>query len=160
MRHRGVFPGIVLIGTGAYFLLKQLDFPFIEQAFTWPTLLLIIGLAFLAQGYSGDSDSIFPGVILIGLGIHFHAKVLFAFWPDHWAVYPLIISVAFLLKYQKTKDGLVSGLILFIIGILGLFYADIITWMGWIGKGVKWLETFWPVALIMAGLYFLFIRKK
>lgn len=160
MKHRGVFPGILLIGIGTYFLLRQLNFPFIEQAFTWPTLLLIIGLAFLAQGYSADHSSIFPGIVLTGLGIHFHAMNLFGFWPDHWAIYLLIVGIAFLLKYQKTKNGLVPGLLLFTIGILGLFYDGIIEWMGWIGKGVRWIEAFWPAALIILGIYILFFRKK
>ena len=157
----GIFPGILLIGIGCYFLLKQLNFPFLHAAFTWPTLLIIIGIAFIAQAYlANEYNSIVPGVVLTGLGVHFHAQHYIPFWPDHWAVYTLIVSLALLLKYYKTKNGLVVGIILLVISLLGLFYDGFISWMNWIGELVGWIEKFWPAALIIFGLYLLFFGRK
>lgn len=161
MKNKGIFPGLLLIGIGFYFLMHQLHIPTLEKIFTWPTLLIILGIIFLLQAYfSNDHDSIFPGTILLGIGTHIHGKSLFAIWPNHWGMYTLIISLAFLLRYQKTKTGLVPGIILLVISILGVFYGGLISWMSWIGKFVSLLESFWPVALIAIGLYLLFVKKK
>lgn len=161
MKKQGIFPGIILIGVGVYFLMDKLDLPFLKNIFTWPTLLLIIGIAFLLQAYLTNEDqSIFPGTILTGLGLHFHGRAIFEFWPDHWAIYTLIVGIAFIIRHQKAKSGIIPGIILTIISLLGLFYDGIISWMSYIGKAVGWLENFWPVALIIVGIYLLFINKK
>ncbi|WP_102345371.1 LiaI-LiaF-like domain-containing protein [Bacillus sp. Marseille-P3661] len=161
MKGQSIFPGILLIGVGIYFLADQLKLPIMKSMFTWPTLLIIIGIAFLFQAYlSKEHSSILPGIILTGLGAHFHAKELFNFWPDHWSVYTLIVGIAFIVRHQKTKSGIVPGIILLIISLLGLFYDGIIGWMSYIGDIIGWVESFWPVALIIAGVYLLFFKKK
>jgi len=157
MKKQGFFLGIILIGIGVYFLMDQLNIPFLNNVFTWPTLLVIIGISFLLQGFVGkETQSLFPGTILTGLGIHFHGRELFDFWPDHWAIYTLIVGLAFIIRHQKTKNGIVPGILLLVISFLGLFYDGIIGWMNYIGEAVGWLENFWPVVLIIIGVYLLF----
>ncbi|WP_017755992.1 LiaF transmembrane domain-containing protein [Calidifontibacillus oryziterrae] len=159
-KKQGIFPGLILIGIGIYFLMDQLNLPIVKNIFTWPTLLLIIGLSFLLQAYlAKDAQSVFPGIILFGLGVHFHGRDIFDFWPDHWAVYTLIVGIAFIFRHQKTKNGIVPGIILLVISLLGLFYDGIISWMNYIGKAVGWLESFWPVALILIGIYIIFKKR-
>ena len=51
MKQQRIFPGIILIGFGAYFYLQQANIVLFQEFFTWPTLLIIVGLAFLGQGY-------------------------------------------------------------------------------------------------------------
>lgn len=161
MKKQGIFPGIILIGVGIYFLMDQLNLPFLKSVFTWPTLLLIIGVAFLFQAYlSNENQSIFPGIILIGLGVHFHGRELFDFWPDHWAIYTFIIGLAFMARHKKTKSGFVTGIILTVISLLGFFYDGIIGWMKYIGNAVGWIENSWPIVLIVVGVYLLFKSKK
>ncbi|MFD1736004.1 LiaI-LiaF-like domain-containing protein [Bacillus salitolerans] len=161
MKKQGVFPGIILIGIGLYFLLDQLNLYSLKVFYTWPTLLIIIGIAFLAQAYtSRDYQNIVPGFILFGFGLHFHFSILFSFWPEHWAMFTLIIGCAFLLKYQQTKSNLLPGLLLLILSILALFYHEVIGWLGWIGSIVNFIEKYWPIGLIVAGVYLLFIKKK
>ncbi len=161
MKKQGVFPGFILIGIGAYFLLDQLHFTALSIFYSWPTLLLIIGVAFLAQAYtSRDYQNITPGFILLGLGVHFHLLKLVPLWPDHWAMFTFIIGLSFLLRYQKTKTGLIPAVILILLSILGLFYHEVIDWLGWIGSFVKLVEKYWPISLIIAGLYLLFFKKK
>ncbi|MCM3798046.1 DUF5668 domain-containing protein [Caldibacillus thermoamylovorans] len=68
-----MFPGIVLIGFGLYFFLQKFTIPVPAAVFSWPTILLIVGVALLIQAYrGGDFQLIVPGVLLVGLGIHFH----------------------------------------------------------------------------------------
>jgi hypothetical protein len=160
VNQKGIFPGIILIGIGCYFLAKQLHIPFMQQALSWPTLLLIIGVSFLILGYVEDKNYLFIGLILIGLGLHFHARTYLPFWVEHWAVYPFIVSMAYLVRFQKTKNGLIPGVLLLILALLGFFYEDYIGWLHPVGKVVKWIVTFWPVSLIAVGLYLLINRKK
>ncbi|WP_458412310.1 LiaI-LiaF-like domain-containing protein [Schinkia sp. CFF1] len=155
MKRQGFFLGVILIGLGVYFLMDQLNIPVMHKLFTWPTLLLIIGIAFLLQVYvAHDRQSIFPGVILTGLGIHFHGRELFSFWPDHWAIYTLIVGIAFIAQHQR-----ILGILLVVISLLGLFYDGVIGWLSYISEAVGWLVHFWPVLLILLGVYIL-VKKK
>ncbi|MCT8137483.1 hypothetical protein H1D32_06845 [Anaerobacillus sp. CMMVII] len=111
MKRQGIFPGVLLVSVGLIFLLQNYGIPFVNYIFSWPSILVIIGLAFLFQAYIGkDYHSIFTGVLLVGLGIHFHGLQLFSFWPDHWAMFTLIISVSFcfvIVRQKKTALYLV-----------------------------------------------------
>ncbi|MDL4841696.1 LiaI-LiaF-like domain-containing protein [Aquibacillus rhizosphaerae] len=150
----------LLIGIGTYFLLKQLRLPIFTDFYSWPTLFIIIGLSFLLHSYiSKDYKNLFPGTIIFGLGIHFHGLNHYSFWIDHWGVYPFIISIGFLIRFQKTKNGLIPGLILFIISLFAIFVTDKPEWFGWVNKIVDLLENFWPFVLIIAGAYLLFKKK-
>ncbi|WP_216828832.1 LiaF transmembrane domain-containing protein [Alkalihalobacterium elongatum] len=158
MKKQGIFPGILFIGVGVYFLLQQFDLPFVKQLLTWPSILLIIGLAFLFQSYLGhDSGAVFPGALLVGLGIHFHSIVIFANWPTHWAMFTLIVGLSFLILYLRTKrDGLVPAIILLIISGFGFFSSDL---MHWFVSILDIFEGFWPILLIALGVYLIFRRK-
>lgn len=158
MKRQGIFPGVLLIGVGLIFLLQNYNIPFIHSIFTWPSILVIIGLAFLFQAYiGGDYHSIFTGVLLVGLGVHFHGLALFSFWPDHWAMFTLIIGIAFLFRYKKTKkDGFIPGVLLLILSLVAFLYAEFIDWFGSL---YRYVENFWPIALIIGGIYLLFFRK-
>ncbi|KAA0549214.1 hypothetical protein FZW96_04695 [Bacillus sp. BGMRC 2118] len=161
MKKQSIFPGIILIGIGLYFFLDQLQFTVLQPFYSWPTLLLIIGVAFLAQAYSNrEYQNIIPGFILVGIGAHFHLITLFPQWPEHWAVYTIIIGIAFLLRFQQTKTGLVPALLLIVVSIIALFYHKLSGWLGWIGALVEIIETYWPAGLILAGIYLLFIKRK
>lgn len=158
MKRQGVFPGVLLIGVGLIFLLQNYNVPFIGNIFSWPSILLIIGLAFLFQAYIGkDYHSIFTGVLLVGLGIHFHGLQLVSSWPDHWAMFTIIIGVAFLFRYSKTKkDGLIPGILLLLLSIVAFVYSGLIDMFGSL---YSYIENFWPIALIGAGIYMLFFKK-
>lgn len=160
MKKKQFFLGIILIGFGAYFFLEQSNITLFDQFYTWPTLLIIVGIAFLFQGYGAkDHEAILPGVILTGFGIHFHVVGKLDTWPDHIGAFILIISLALLLRYQKTRDGLFQGLLFFIIAVLLLFYDQIIKWLGLLENSVSSIWNFWPVVLVGFGVYFL-ARKK
>lgn len=158
MKRQGIFPGVLLIGVGLIFLLQNYNIPFVNKIYTWPSILLIIGLAFLFQAYIGkDYHSIFTGILLTGLGIHFHGLQLFSFWPSHWAMFTIIIGLAFLFRYSKTKkDGLIPGIMLLLISLVAFVYSGFIDLFGSL---YTYVESFWPIALIGAGIYLLFFKK-
>ncbi|GLB58397.1 LiaI-LiaF-like domain-containing protein [Cytobacillus sp. NCCP-133] len=161
MKNQRIFPGIILIGFGAYFFLQQTNFSALLPFYTWPTLLVIVGAAFLFQAYGArDYESILPGVILTGFGLHFHVVNRLEIWPDHIGIFILIIALGFLLRHQKTGTGLFQGILLLILAAMLLFYDRVIEWMGLLENGVSTAWRFWPILLMLIGLYFLIIKKK
>ncbi|MGF2617286.1 hypothetical protein FZC84_05480 [Rossellomorea vietnamensis] len=161
MKGQRLFPGMILIGFGIYFYLQQSSIPVFREFYTWPTLLIIVGAAFLTQGYKGrDYESILPGTILTGFGMHFHISSNVAIWPDHIGVFILIISLGFLLRYQKTGNGLFQGVLFLILAIILLFYDKVLKWLGILQGGVDVIKDFWPLIIVLIGIYLLFIKKK
>lgn len=161
MKNQRLFPGIILIGFGAYFLLQQLNLSALQPFFIWPTLLIIVGLAFLFQGYGAkDYHAILPGVILTGFGLHFHMVNRLAIWPDNIGIFILIIALGLLLQSIKTGVGLFQGILFLILAFLHLFYDQVIGWFDLLGNGVSSAWKFWPALLILFGIYFLFFKRK
>lgn len=161
MKSQNTIPGIILIGFGVYYYLQQANIILFDQFYTWPTLMAIVGLAFLVQAYRGnDYNSILPGVILFGFGIHLHIVGRLSIWPDHLGAFILIIALAFLLRYQKTGTGLFHGILFLILAALLLFYEQISNWLATLETGLVIVWKFWPVALILIGIYLLFFKRK
>lgn len=160
MKKKHTFSGFLLIGIGLYFLLRQLELPIITDFYSWPTLLIIIGLAFLIHCYtSKEYQNLFAGTIILGLGIHFHGVGHYSFWIDNWGVYLLIVGIAFVVRFLKTKKGLVPGLIFIVLSLIIIFAVNLPPYLDWIYPGLELLEKFWPIVLIACGIYFL-KRKK
>ncbi|MBN6887892.1 putative membrane protein [Cytobacillus horneckiae] len=161
MKKQRIFPGVVLIGFGLYFLLQQANIESLKPFFTWPTLLLILGLAFLFQAYIGrDYDAILPGVVLAGFGLHFLIVHRLAIWPDHIGIFILIISLGFLLRHLKTGNGLFQGMLFLLLAVMLLFYDKIFSSLGEFGKSVSYIWNFWPILFILIGFYFLISKKR
>ncbi|MGM8366339.1 LiaI-LiaF-like domain-containing protein [Virgibacillus sp. W0181] len=156
MKKQNVFTAYVLIGTGVYFLIEQLQLSVFQNFYSWPTFLIIIGIAFLLHSYSTrEYANLFTGTLLLGLGIHFHGLQNYSFWLDHWAVYPMIVGIAFLVRYLRTKRGLWTALILISISVFMIFSENIPEWLQWIYYIIDFIKTFWPIVLIVFGLYLL-----
>lgn len=160
MKNQNAFIAYLLIGVGTYFLIKQLDLSFFNNFYSWPTILIIVGIVFLIHSYSSrEYQNIFTGVLLLGLGIHFHGLENYEFWLDHWSVYALIAGIAFVVRYFQTKKGLIPGLILIILSILLIFSVAFPEQFTWFYSILEFLETFWPIFLIGFGFYLLFPKK-
>ncbi|TCP32219.1 hypothetical protein EV207_101197 [Scopulibacillus darangshiensis] len=159
MKKQNLFIGVIIIGIGLLFLFDQWQIPFLQELNYWPMFLVIVGLAFLIQSlFSKDKNNIFPGVILLGLGIHFYFRAFIPIWPDSWAVYTLIIGVAFLaLHFGAKKKGLFTGTVLCLLSLLVLL-AEMSSMV--FHRYLPSITQLWPVALILVGLYFLFGKKK
>lgn len=161
MRKNNFLPGIILILVGLYFLLQQLNisFPFSETLFTWPMILIAIGIVQAYQGFSNrDDNKMFSGIILLGLGILFHGAHTAYWWGYHWGYFTLIVSIAFFMKHFVNKrEGIVPGFILLLISLFALYANQFMTWMRSIFSG---FESLWPILLIGVGIYLLFFRKR
>lgn len=161
MKKQSIFPGIILVGIGGYLLLQQLNVTVFDGFFSWPTIVMIIGIALLIHAYTlNDHSNIFPGIVLTGFGFHFHHVNQLSFWPDHFSMLILIVSIGMLLRYLKTKAGLSHGLLLLAISLLFLKYDLFMGWLSFFKDGFSFIIRFWPILLIGAGIYLLFIKKK
>lgn len=159
LRKQHFLTAYFLIGIGIYFLLQHLNLSFFQSFYGWPTILMIIGLSFLLHSYTTkEHQSLFVGVILFGFGLHFHGLKTYDFWYDHWSIYTLIVGIAFLLRFFKTKSGFITAIILIGISILMIFSISLPEWFNGIFGVVEFIETFWPVVLIVIGV--LLLRKK
>lgn len=159
MKKQHLFTAYLLIGIGIYFLIKQLDLAAFRNFYNWPTLLMIVGIAFLLHHYTvKEKQNIFTGVLLLGLGIHFHGLQNYDFWYNHWSIYTLIVGMAFLVRFFTTKKGFVPSVILIGISLLMIFSVTLPEWFQGIYGIIDFIETFWPVVLIVIGIYLL--RKK
>ncbi|MDT8859496.1 DUF5668 domain-containing protein [Alkalihalobacillus sp. MEB130] len=158
MKTQRIFPGVLLIGAGCYYLLQQFSIPYDQQILSWPSLLLVLGLAFLLQAYIGrEYTMIFPGILLFGLAIHFHLLELVSVWPNHWGMYTSLVGLAFILSARKMKqDGMLIGILLIVFSLLS--FASINPF-SWLYDAYSFLSSLWPIFLIGAGL-FLLLRKK
>ena len=52
MKKQRIFPGIILLDLEFIFL-EHAKISFFSEFMTWPTLIMIVGIAFLCQGYGG-----------------------------------------------------------------------------------------------------------
>ncbi|WNB93250.1 DUF5668 domain-containing protein [Bacillus sp. NEB1478] len=158
MKQQNKFSGIILLGIGLFFFAIRMNVEPIQQYLTWPTLLIIIGLALIVQANSGkESASLFSGVFLTGLGIHFHAAPIIESWPDPLQMITLLTGIAFLVQYKKTKEGLIPGLLLTLLSLWFIFFKSNTPSMQNIFADV---ENFWPIVLMILGAYLIFFRKK
>ena len=83
MKKQHILSAYILIGLGVYFLIRQLELTLFANFYSWPTFLIIIGIAFLIYSYTTkEYNNIFTGVLLLGLGIHFHGLENYDFWFD------------------------------------------------------------------------------
>lgn len=160
LRKQNSMVAYLLIGIGFYYLLEQLSIPFLEPLTTWPSLLIIFGISLLIHSYlKRDYDKLFPSILALGFGIHYHALTLYPNWLDHWSVYAVILGIAFLLRYQKTKTGLYPGLFLLLIGLFMIISLTNNPFSDSVDVLIKVLEDYWPVGLIVFGVYLLFKKR-
>lgn len=161
MKNQRIFPGIILLGFGLYYFLQQAGVSIFPQFYSWPTLMLIAGIAFLGQGYiAKDYEAILPGVILAGFGLHFHTTSQIAIFNNQNGFFIFIIALGFLLRYQKTHSGLFQTVLFLILAIILLFYDQMSGYLGLIQNRAATGWRFWPVLLIIAGFLLLYKKKK
>jgi len=153
---QNVLSAYILIGIGLYFLMKQFDIPLLANFYGWSTIMIIVGVALLLYSFrTKDAHNIFSGVIVLGIGIHFHGLDNYTFWSNHWAVYILIVGLAFIVRSLWSKEGMMTGIVLTVISSLFIFSWSI---PHWLTSPMKHIHTLWPIAIILLGIYLL--RKK
>jgi len=132
----------------------------IQSLHSWPTLLCIVGIAFLAQAYKAKHyDSILPGVIFFGFGIHFHVVGTYHLWANDLGVFILIISLGLLLQAIKTKSGMLPGSLLLVVSLFLLFNEKLLGLLGLVQTSLISTFSLWAIILIGLGALLLFIKK-
>lgn len=156
MKKQNALFAYILIGIGLFFLFRELRLPIFTDFYSWQTLLIIIGAAILIHSYRSKSyENIFIGVLIFCVGIHLHGVENYSFWVDHWAVYLVIIGLAFLLRAMKTKSGLLTGVIFLAAGVLLIYSQKFSAYFSWIYDIFALLDKFWPIVLIIVGIILL-----
>lgn len=170
-RSSSIVPAVVLIVLGLLFLLNNVGvFDDVELDFEklWPGFVFLAGLAFWLQFFMDGARD--PGLVLVGtagvlLGLFFFLFTLnleLPFetenlsgpidWDDSaylWPAYPLIGGIAFVLMslFSRKRDELGVGLVAMAVGI-GAFPFTLGQ-----SEGLEDLVKFWPVALILLGVF-------
>lgn len=154
-----IFP-YVLIGIGVYFLLKKLNVPEINHFFTWPNIMIIIGVILTIYALKKKSyQNLLGGLILLGVGIHFYGLNNYSFWIDHWAVYIGIIGISLLIRSIWLKSGRKSGFLLTGFALLLILSNQWPHSNKLVNETMSLLNEYWPILLIILGLYLL-LKKR
>ncbi len=156
-----MFFGVLLVGFGIFFLLNELHMSIAAKVYTWPVLLILIGAALLTESaLSQDHSNLLASYILITLGIHFYVSEQIPFWPTNISMVVFMVAISFLLSARKAKSGFFQGGTLLIISILMMFSDRLKLFLPKVEDGVNYLTTFWPILLLLVGLYLLFFKRK
>nr|WP_294903209.1 DUF5668 domain-containing protein [uncultured Lacibacter sp.] len=96
--------GLTLLGVGVLILLRNLDLPFPSIIFSWPMILIVIGVVVgLKENFKGAS-----WLVLIGLGGFFLTMKLYPEWNLRNFIAPAIliaIGLTFVLKRKSSITG-------------------------------------------------------
>ncbi|MQR88549.1 hypothetical protein GFV16_21985 [Bacillus megaterium] len=161
MKKQSMFFGVLLVGFGIFFLLNELHMSIAAKIYTWPVLLILIGAALLTESaLSQDHSNLLASYILITLGIHFYVSEQIPFWPTNISMVVFMVAISFLLSARKAKSGFFQGGTLLIIAILMMFSDRLKLFLPKVEDGVNYLTTFWPILLLLVGLYLLFFKRK
>lgn len=151
MKRTSLLPGLILIGIGTFFLLKQFNIFDFSAHLTWPIILMIIGVSFIICSLSGwDKALILPGAIVFFIGAHFYGVNEYTWWPSHWSMYLGAVGLGFLLATMRTQHRgyLFPAILLLAFPVVILSF-----------QAERWLFEWWPLVLIIVGLYFI-LKKK
>jgi hypothetical protein len=154
-RRSGLAGGLILILLGVWFLAVQLV-PGLRAWFSWPWIIIGIGVLMLLIGLlAGVPDMAVPACIVGGIGgilCWQNATDNWESWGYAWALIPGFVGVGIVLSglfggkaRQSLRDGgnlILISLVLFIV-------------FGALLGGPNLLGDYWPVLLILLGLWIL-----
>jgi hypothetical protein len=156
MKRENVVWGIILILLGLGFLVFQF-FPDLFGAFSWPWILLIIGGVFIIAGLVGRIGGLMiPGTILLGLGgifLYQEQTGNWESWAYIWTLIPGFVGLGMFLGGLFDQElGKARGAAFILMIVSAILFA---IFGGFFGLEPGILR-FWPVALILFGLWILF----
>ena len=156
MKRKHSLLAYLCIGIGIFLLLRELRIPFFVDLYSWQSFLIVIGIGIIIHSYTTKTyQNLYIGTLLFGIGIHLHGVKHYSFWIDDWSVYFIIIGLAFIIRYTKTKKGFFLGLFSILLGLLFLFSEQLSIYTSWLEPIVSLLERFWPILLILLGMFML-----
>lgn len=156
-RKNSYIPGLILILIGVVLLLHQLEVLYFNWRQIYPILLLVLGGLFLVSVKTkDDKGAVFPGTVLIVLGLFFFIRNygFFSFdyyfyeFEDFWPIFLVAVGLGFVVLYFiKPQDWgvLIPGSVLLLFGII--FFLRVTGVFYW-----KDFADYWPVILIAVGI--------
>ena len=155
-RKGGLFTALFLIFVGVVFLLSSFDL--FSWGDTWPLFLIGIGLLLFFSAFGKrDKGAVFPGTILILVGLFFFLwRNYYLPWymDEVWPVFPLIVGIAFFVLFLlNPRDWGVlipAAILLFVSAVFFLNNFGALPWSVW---GV--FGRAWPIVLIVIGVFIL-----
>jgi hypothetical protein len=158
-RRTNLIGGIVLILVGVYFLAVQLFpelGPTLNIEFSWPLILVGVGGFLLLFGLLVNApDMAVPACVVAGIGgILYYQNMTgdWASWAYAWALIPGFVGVGIILAglfggtFRKSlRDG---GTLILISLILFAIFSSLL-------GGKSYLGVYWPVLIILLGLWLL-----
>lgn len=161
MKRISFLPGIILLGIGVFYFTQNLNIHLFENQNSWQFLLILLGAAYLISGhFEKNNTAILPGIILVGIGLHFIYHVKVSSWPDHPAAFLFILALGMLLTAVKMKSGYFQGFLLLAVGLFLHFFQSIFQALPLNESGIQLIKTYWPIGLIFIGGYLLFMKRK
>ncbi len=162
----GLWVGVGLIGLGVVFLLGQF-LRFDIMRYLWPFFILAAGAAFFVGMVAGGRDMgalAVPGSVISTVGLILLFQNIFSLWATWSYAWALIIAgagVGLIIfgRWSDVPDLRNAGRVVIAVGlsmffIFGLFFEFGASLLGLRSPG----GIFWPLALILVGLYALFGR--
>ena len=166
-RRTGLVGGTLLILLGLWFLLVQLVPGFeglLNLEFSWPLFVIAAGFVLLVLGLVvGEPGMAVPACIVGGIGVllyYQNATGNWASWAYAWTLIPGFAGVGAILAGalgDKPRQSVRDGLNLIVIS--AVMFVIFSSFLG----GQNLLGPYWPVLLILLGLWFLIqplFRKK
>lgn len=161
VKNRAAFSGILFIGLGLYFLAGQMAIPLLRFLQGWPALLAICGAALLGQAYSArEYHYVFPGFLLLGFGVELLLASAFPSWPHGANMFFFIIALSFFAGSRKQRSGAGFGAFFLLLAVVLTFSGRGQPLFHLVQTGLSSIWKFWPLGLIVLGIYVLWAKRR
>ncbi|MFN2745045.1 hypothetical protein ACINLE_07390 [Bacillus sp. z60-18] len=161
MKKKSVLLPLLLLAVSIYAFLRTGQINLFEGQAEWSVLSGLIGLAFLYQGQKeADSAHFFAGLLVTAISVYFTFKQELFGHADDFAVIVLIVGAALLVKSMRTKEYQYESLLMIAVALYLYFFQQIISWLRSLKIETAYVETYWPAAFILIGLFLLFLKRK
>lgn len=152
MKNQRIFPGIILIGFGAYFLLQQSHITLLNNFIRGrPCFLLLAQLSLVKAMLLRTMREFFRGdYVWFWFAFSSCWTCIFLAAEHDWNA-NADYFIRIFLRFQKANTGLFQAFLFLILAVLLLFYDKIAGYFGFLQNGLSVVWKYWPVLLIIVG---------